>query len=386
MSASREGTLQREQAQFEARLGHGICADAVSVWSEYARWMADHQPKDKLLVAERACEALTSDVRCHGDIRLLRLWCRFALLQTKVEHCSIFEFLEKRGIGTRHALLYEAWATALEAKQLFVQAESVFRKGVERGAEPVERLRGHLSDFQWRQAKHRSRKGISDQVQEVPRPLSSQSMCKAGRRTGLQPPAPIPEVPQTSLPSTHLASSSHATPRLLRSDRKKVAASVMAAGVGRSIAMDSTPAEAPQCLSEGHCISRKVPAGRSVQDSVIEQIVMVDGCHMPAKRRRLGAWPLAPLSAINSPSHAALISSPVKLGIAVVGANHDTEVGGSWAEGLAAIGEKMLQERDAMADENAGQITVVPNDDQAAQSATPSSWRIASWFPWRKRT
>lgn len=43
---------------------------------------------------------------------------------------DVFLHLAERGIGREHALLYEAYATYLELKGNFSQAELVFQEGI----------------------------------------------------------------------------------------------------------------------------------------------------------------------------------------------------------------------------------------------------------------
>jgi checkpoint serine/threonine-protein kinase len=45
---------------------------------------------------------------------------------------DVFLYLEDQGIGQQHALLYEAYATYLELRGAFSQAELVYQEGVNR--------------------------------------------------------------------------------------------------------------------------------------------------------------------------------------------------------------------------------------------------------------
>ncbi|OLQ04317.1 Elongation factor G-2, chloroplastic [Symbiodinium microadriaticum] len=79
------------------------------------------------------------------DIRLLRLWVMLA--DKESSPTNIFRQLEDRGIGTHHALLYEAWAHCLETRRDFEAAAEVYRRGLRSSAEPQARLRARRADF-----------------------------------------------------------------------------------------------------------------------------------------------------------------------------------------------------------------------------------------------
>lgn len=91
----------------------------------------------------------------HADVRLLRLWVRFA--DTQQDPLRVFQSLQDHGIGLGHALLYEAWAVTLERKHsLFPEADAIYCFGIEQNAEPIERLRRRHSEFKERMRKMQS--------------------------------------------------------------------------------------------------------------------------------------------------------------------------------------------------------------------------------------
>eukprot|EP00418_Pyrodinium_bahamense_P036814 CAMPEP_0179197100 /NCGR_PEP_ID=MMETSP0796-20121207/98014_1 /TAXON_ID=73915 /ORGANISM="Pyrodinium bahamense, Strain pbaha01" /LENGTH=394 /DNA_ID=CAMNT_0020901517 /DNA_START=23 /DNA_END=1204 /DNA_ORIENTATION=- len=130
--------------------------DVVEAWCRHARWAAERQPAvEASRVLERACRALASDSRHRDDVRHLRLWVRHASTQPRPER--VMSFLEDAGIGTKHALLYEALANALELRRCFPAAEAAYRRGLERGAQPRARLERALAAFKKRM-RHRVRR------------------------------------------------------------------------------------------------------------------------------------------------------------------------------------------------------------------------------------
>mmetsp|Transcript_3389 Transcript_3389/g.6015 ORF Transcript_3389/g.6015 Transcript_3389/m.6015 type:complete len:479 (-) Transcript_3389:29-1465(-) len=147
-----ENDLSR--AEFERRVT--MDADVVGAWCEYIHWtfqISSEAGKDLL---KRACHILSADGSHTDDVRLLRLWVRLA--GHLGEPLSVFEQLENQGIGLAYALRYEAQAAALERKHCFQEAEAQYILGLQRKAEPIERLEKALEEFHARMEKRASRK------------------------------------------------------------------------------------------------------------------------------------------------------------------------------------------------------------------------------------
>eukprot|EP00435_Cladocopium_sp_Y103_P003377 s2576_g1.t1 len=143
---------------FESRVRDGREGDLVRVWCEYVQWTAENKRSDdELSVLARACYALAGDSKHQNDIRHLRLWVRHAAHISEAE--KVFDFLETEGIGLQHALLYEAWASHLERQRKFAAAEEQYQLGLQRKAEPEERLQSRYQEFQRRMCKRAARKG-----------------------------------------------------------------------------------------------------------------------------------------------------------------------------------------------------------------------------------
>lgn len=142
---------------FEQRL-QDVGEDVVVAWCEYVQWTAQNRHSDdEMKVLARACFALAGDDKHKDDIRHLRLWVRHAANTSEAE--KVFDFLAAEGIGLHHALLYEAWASHLERQRKFSEAEQQYRLGLQRAAEPQERLRSRHQEFQRRMCKRAARKG-----------------------------------------------------------------------------------------------------------------------------------------------------------------------------------------------------------------------------------
>lgn len=139
------------RAEFEAKISDG--SDLVGAWCEYVRW-AESQPGGAA-VLERACLDLAKHPQHRNDVRHLRLWVLHA--DTLESPLKVFQYLESNNIGTEHALLFEAWATALEQQRQFSAVEEVYCRGIESQPKPLERLQKNYAEFRRRMRKREAR-------------------------------------------------------------------------------------------------------------------------------------------------------------------------------------------------------------------------------------
>lgn len=176
--------MPRLNADFEQRLQraeHGG-ADVLQVWTDYVQWARSQSPDQARPLMQRACDSLARDPRTKQDIRYLRLWVWLA--EKDAQPARVFEQLESRGVGTGHALLFEAWANALEMQRSFEKTAEVYRRGVACGAQPEERLKSRRAEFEERMRRRAAR----DISKTVPKPQS--------RRHGHQEPVAQPQLPE----------------------------------------------------------------------------------------------------------------------------------------------------------------------------------------------
>jgi len=132
---------------FEAALSRAESggADLLQIWTDYVLWAQRWPSAEKVVLLRRAVRSLSVEKLYNQDIRLLRLWVMLA--DKESSPTNIFRQLEDRGIGTHHALLYEAWAHCLETRRDFEAAAEVYRRGLRSSAEPQARLRARRADF-----------------------------------------------------------------------------------------------------------------------------------------------------------------------------------------------------------------------------------------------
>jgi len=149
--------LPKSISDFEAALSRAESGqgDVVQVWTDFALWAKRLSAKEHLTILRRACHSLSTEKRYAQDIRHLRLWVSLADKDSKA--AEIFGKLQVHGIGTQHALLYEAWAHCLESRRDFEGAARVYRRGLNSSAQPQARLQARRADFDERM-RHRKKR------------------------------------------------------------------------------------------------------------------------------------------------------------------------------------------------------------------------------------
>ncbi|OVA00374.1 Protein kinase domain [Macleaya cordata] len=85
------------------------------------------------------------DNRYCNDIRFLKIWLLYA--DAIQDFGSVFGIMEESKICLTQSLLYIAYAIFLEAKGKLVEADSIYRMGISRNAQPLEELKENHSEF-----------------------------------------------------------------------------------------------------------------------------------------------------------------------------------------------------------------------------------------------
>mmetsp|Transcript_36511 Transcript_36511/g.96625 ORF Transcript_36511/g.96625 Transcript_36511/m.96625 type:complete len:782 (-) Transcript_36511:128-2473(-) len=142
---------EQQQQRFEAKLAQGDAADVVQHWCDYAEWTAKNLPSKHASIVKRACHSLVAAKGHHDDVRHLRLWVQYGC--TQEEPHKVFGMLFEHGVGVGHSLLYEAWAACCEKRHCFFAADEAYRRGIERGAHPLAKLKSRHAEFEQRMRK-----------------------------------------------------------------------------------------------------------------------------------------------------------------------------------------------------------------------------------------
>ncbi|NXC69494.1 BUB1B kinase, partial [Anhinga anhinga] len=139
--------------EFESEIRFYSGDDPLDVWDRYIKWTEQTFPqggKESNLAAilERAVKALNEQQRYYKDPRYLNIWLKFGNYCN--EPLDLYSYLHSQEIGTTLALLYITWAEVLEARGSFKKADLIFQEGLQRKAEPLDKLQSHHRQFQTR--------------------------------------------------------------------------------------------------------------------------------------------------------------------------------------------------------------------------------------------
>ncbi|KAN0032410.1 hypothetical protein ACTFIV_006304 [Dictyostelium citrinum] len=145
--------LEKEKQKFETIINEYQGEDPIDNWLKYIKWVQQSYPggnmKEQLIVLlERCTRLFLSTEKYKNDPRYLRIWITYAdMCRDPIE---VFSFLEVQRIGFYLSLLYEARAIVYENKGNYEQADKSFKQGIERKAQPIERLQQKHLDFERR--------------------------------------------------------------------------------------------------------------------------------------------------------------------------------------------------------------------------------------------
>uniref|UniRef100_A0A8B9RU29 BUB1 N-terminal domain-containing protein n=1 Tax=Accipiter nisus TaxID=211598 RepID=A0A8B9RU29_9AVES len=145
--------VQLKRQEFESEIRFYSGDDPLDVWDRYIKWTEQTFPqggKESNLAAilERAVKALNEQQRYYKDPRYLNLWLKFG--DCCNEPLDLYSYLHSQEIGTTLALFYITWAEVLEARGSFKKADLIFQEGLQRKAEPLDKLLSHHRQFQAR--------------------------------------------------------------------------------------------------------------------------------------------------------------------------------------------------------------------------------------------
>ncbi|XP_040825448.1 mitotic checkpoint serine/threonine-protein kinase BUB1 beta [Ochotona curzoniae] len=145
--------LQQQKRAFESEIRFYSGNDPLDVWDRYISWTEQNYPQggkesNMSTLLERAIEALQGDKRYYNDPRFLSLWLKLGHLCN--EPLDMYSYLHSQEIGISLAQFYISWAEEYEARENFKKADMIFQEGIQRKAEPLERLQSQHRQFQAR--------------------------------------------------------------------------------------------------------------------------------------------------------------------------------------------------------------------------------------------
>uniref|UniRef100_A0A8C4W3D8 BUB1 mitotic checkpoint serine/threonine kinase B n=1 Tax=Gopherus evgoodei TaxID=1825980 RepID=A0A8C4W3D8_9SAUR len=170
--------IQQQKQGFESEIRFYSGDDPLDVWDRYIKWTEQTFPqggKESNLsaVLERAVKALNEQQRYYKDPRYLSLWLKFG------NYCSepldLYSYLHSQEIGTSLALFYITWAEALEARGSYKKADLIFQEGLQRRAEPQDKLQSHHRQFQARVSRQTLLGLEQDEEEELDLPVITET-------------------------------------------------------------------------------------------------------------------------------------------------------------------------------------------------------------------
>ncbi|XP_006158764.1 mitotic checkpoint serine/threonine-protein kinase BUB1 beta [Tupaia chinensis] len=188
-------TLQQQKRVFESEIRFYTGNDPLDVWDRYINWTEQNYPQggkesNISTLLERAIEALQGETRYYSDPRFLSLWLKLGHLCN--EPLDMYSYLHDQGIGVSLAQLYISWAEEYEARENFKKADMIFQEGVQRKAEPLEKLQSQHRQFQARVSRQTLLALEKDEEEEdfgssVPQRSTLAELKSKGKKTARAP-------------------------------------------------------------------------------------------------------------------------------------------------------------------------------------------------------
>ena len=158
--------------------------DPLEAWNRYVKWCIDNYPSGQthesglVPLLERATRTFKDSEQYTHDSRYLRLW----ILYARNVECArdVYNFLLANEIGTKLASLYEELAVVLEGQNFFDEADSMYKLGIARRANPIDRLKRRYTEYQQRILQHPTIDSTSSDAVSYPAALKA-AMAASGR-------------------------------------------------------------------------------------------------------------------------------------------------------------------------------------------------------------
>ncbi|WAQ85635.1 hypothetical protein PtA15_6A263 [Puccinia triticina] len=126
-----------------------LLEDPLDAHLLYVRWTLDTYGSQEqnlkahlIVILEQSTRRFVNETRYRSDLRYLKLWVLYARHCSKLGANKIYEFLNSKEIGTDFGMFYEEWANSVEQHPAHAKTiEKIFDLGIQRGAEPLNRLK-----------------------------------------------------------------------------------------------------------------------------------------------------------------------------------------------------------------------------------------------------
>lgn len=153
----RQALLAQQRAEHEALVisqDNADSDDPLEAWTKYVKWCIDNYPSGQthesglIPLLERATRHFKDSEQYTNDPRYLRLW----ILYARNVECArdVYNFLLANEIGTKLASLYEELAVVLEGQRMFEEADAMYKLGIARRANPIDRIKRRYEEYKTR--------------------------------------------------------------------------------------------------------------------------------------------------------------------------------------------------------------------------------------------
>ncbi|XP_073349429.1 mitotic checkpoint serine/threonine-protein kinase BUB1 [Pagrus major] len=137
---------------FESNLSSYTGDDPLDPWDKFVDYLEQRLPADggseMSLVFETLVQRFLTVERYANDIRYVNYCIRCASFYS--DPIALYSYIFSKGVGTRTAALYVAWAQQFEQRGLNEQADAVYQKAMENQAQPADAIVNELRQFQTR--------------------------------------------------------------------------------------------------------------------------------------------------------------------------------------------------------------------------------------------
>ncbi|KAJ8359593.1 hypothetical protein SKAU_G00161180 [Synaphobranchus kaupii] len=144
--------IRTSSQRFEASLSSYTGDDPLDLWDRYVGFLENKLPTEERnsisAILDRLVQTFLPQTRYHNDVRYINYCIKCASYYS--EPINLYSFIYGKGIGTRAAALYVAWAEQFEEQGLLPQADAVYQRAVENQAEPAELVLQQYRLFQAR--------------------------------------------------------------------------------------------------------------------------------------------------------------------------------------------------------------------------------------------
>ena len=129
--------------------------DPLVHWLRYIKYHEETYPSDtnnQFLLMERCTQTMIHHPKYANDTRFIRV-CVLYADKTSDPH-EQFKFFHKHKIGSKTAIFWLAWSWVAEKKKDFPFAEKIFRKAIQKKAQPIDKVNERYKQFQRRMSRH----------------------------------------------------------------------------------------------------------------------------------------------------------------------------------------------------------------------------------------